>query len=476
MIFNEGQKLNRGKYTIKKRLPEGGGGFGITYLAEDERGNSTVIKTLNYKNKEHDNWEKLKDNFWDEAKILRKFNHQHIVKFYDFFIHDQEHEDLYCIVMEYIKGENIETYVEKNEFLSEVDALLYIKQIGEALTIVHDKGLLHRDVKPRNIMLRQVDSKTFEAVLIDFGIAREFLPGQRQRHTAHRSEGYAPIEQYEEEAERNVCTDIYALAATLYYMLTKRNPPSAEYREWNLDTRELIKTLIGHAGQVLSVDISPDGKILVSGSIDGTIKTWKLDTFKQIRTFGDCFSSDIINYSRQHINPLIISRDGQTIINGIANSTIKVWCLKTGKTLRTISLPELCYWDTYVNSVCLSPEQAIIASNSQEEIKVWDFDSGELRHNLTGHCGMVYCLAISPDGQTLASGCEDYTIKLWNLKTGELIYTLGDDQSEFRGDTSPVYSVAFSPDGQTLISGQRNGMIKIWRVPLKSVSSDTIPS
>lgn len=157
---------------------------------------------------------------------------------------------------------------------------------------------------------------------------------------------------------------------------------------------------------------------------------------------------------RESVNAVAFNPDGQTFVSASSDHTIKLWGLETVELLHTFS--------QHTEAVCLSPDQGIIASNSQEQIQVWGFDSGELRHNLTGHGGIFYCLAISPDGQTLASGCEDYTIKLWNLKTGELIYTLGDDQSEFRGDTSPVYSVAFSPDGQTLISGQRNGMIKIW--------------
>ena len=82
---------------------------------------------------------------------------------------------------------------------------------------MHSKGLLHRDVKPQNIMVHQL---TGEAVLIDFGIARELSQNPNKTHTSIVSEGYAPIEQYLPKAQRSAATDIYGLAATLYTLLT----------------------------------------------------------------------------------------------------------------------------------------------------------------------------------------------------------------------------------------------------------------
>ena len=87
----------------------------------------------------------------------------------------------------------------------------YIDQIGQALECVHERRLLHRDVKPSNIILRQ---KTKEAVLIDFGLAREFQLGKIRTMTASKTEGYAPIEQYERRGDFGYYTDVYALAAT----------------------------------------------------------------------------------------------------------------------------------------------------------------------------------------------------------------------------------------------------------------------
>jgi serine/threonine protein kinase len=135
------------------------------------------------------------------------------------------------MVMEYIDGEDLEKRRERNRgCLPEVEALRYIQQIGNALIVVHNQGLLHRDVKPQNIMLR---SGTSEAVLIDFGIAREFTPNLTQTHTKFVSDSFAPIEQYYDQAKRGAYTDVYALAATLYVLLTGKLPVSATARAAN---------------------------------------------------------------------------------------------------------------------------------------------------------------------------------------------------------------------------------------------------
>ena len=136
--------------------------------------------------------------------------------------------NLWGMAMEYIDGGDLADRLINYGVLNEDEALLYIQQIGEALIVVHQQKLLHRDIKPQNIMLR---SGKKEAVLIDFGIAREFTPNLTQTHTQFLTEGFAPLEQYYKRAERGVYTDIYALAATLYNLLTGKVPTSALDRD-----------------------------------------------------------------------------------------------------------------------------------------------------------------------------------------------------------------------------------------------------
>ncbi|MEH2117895.1 serine/threonine protein kinase [Nostoc sp.] len=221
MAWVLGQQLQSGKYTIEKELGEGG--FGITYLARDDLGRYFVIKTLNDKVQRRPDFTKFQQDFLNEAIKLAKCSHPHIVKI-DEVIYENP---LWCMVMEYISGEDLASRIENQGVLAEKEALCYIQQIGEALIVVHNNGLLHRDLKPQNIMLRSGNSK---AVLIDFGIAREFTPNLTQTHTQVLSDGFAPIEQYDKRAKRGAYTDIYALAATLYSVLTGEIPTLAPLR------------------------------------------------------------------------------------------------------------------------------------------------------------------------------------------------------------------------------------------------------
>jgi WD40 repeat protein len=111
-----------------------------------------------------------------------------------------------------------------------------------------------------------------------------------------------------------------------------------------------------------------------------------------------------------------------------------------------------------VDSVAISPDGQTLASGSFDKtIKIWDLRSGELRRTLQGHSESVDSVAISPDGQTLASGSLDKTIKIWDLRSGELRRTL-------QGHSDWVSSVTISPDGRTLASGSEDKTIKIWDI------------
>jgi serine/threonine protein kinase len=232
MGWLSGQQLQDGKYTIEKELGEGG--FGITYRARDNQGNYVVIKTLNDAIQKRADFAKFQQDFLNEAIKLAKCSHPHIVQIYE-VIHEN---DLWCMVMEYIDGEDLGSLVENQGILSESEALRYIQQIGSALTVVHDNGLLHRDIKPQNIMLRSGKS---EAVLIDFGIAREFSQNLTQTHTQMLADGFAPIEQYDKKAKRGAFTDVYALAATLYSVLTGELPTISPMRAIGTELEEAKK-------------------------------------------------------------------------------------------------------------------------------------------------------------------------------------------------------------------------------------------
>ena len=222
MGWAKGQALYGDRYVIERVLKQGG--FGITYLANNQHKQPVVIKTLKDDFLNDLEYGELKNrllrDFEREATRLAICTHPHIVQIENVFFEGE----LPCIAMEYVEGEDLKQRVKERGVLPESEALLYMRQIGEALMVVHSKGLLHRDLKPHNIVVR---SRQREAVLLDFGIAREFVAGVTQTHSIYATHGFAPKEQYDQRSKRGEYTDVYGLAATLYFLLTGLIPPPA---------------------------------------------------------------------------------------------------------------------------------------------------------------------------------------------------------------------------------------------------------
>jgi serine/threonine-protein kinase len=168
-----GKTLQSGKYTLEQEL--GRGGFGVTFKATHHYlDQPVVIKTLNESLQLHSDFARFQRLFHDEARRLAVCIHPNIVRVSDFFVE----AGWPYMVMDYVPGPTLQAVVFSGQPLSEATAIDYIRQVGEALKVVHQKSLLHRDIKPDNIILRQ---GTQEVVLIDFGIARSLHPTQLKR-------------------------------------------------------------------------------------------------------------------------------------------------------------------------------------------------------------------------------------------------------------------------------------------------------
>ncbi|MCY7275463.1 MAG: serine/threonine protein kinase, partial [Phormidesmis sp. CAN_BIN44] len=247
-----GKTLQGGKYTLNAEL--GRGGFGITFKATHHYLNQVVvIKTLNEALRTDRNFPEFQRKFQDEARRLAMCVHPNIVRVSDFFLED----GLSFMVMDYIPGATLEEWVFPDRPLPEATAIHYIRQIGSALQVVHQNGLLHRDIKPQNIILKE---GTQQVVLIDFGISREFTPGSTQTHTNMISSGYAPIEQYFAQEKRSPATDVYGLAATLYALLTAQIPTASILRDRQpmIDPRSLQPHLSASVNQAIMQGMALD--------------------------------------------------------------------------------------------------------------------------------------------------------------------------------------------------------------------------
>ena len=214
---------------------------------------------------------------------------------------------------------------------------------------------------------------------------------------------------------------------------------------WDINSRMCIKTLNGHTDSILLIAITLDGKTIISGSNDKTIKFWDIQS-------GECINTLEGHYSG--VSSIVIAPDEKTIISNGSNYAITLWdkqsCEYIKKTLQ---------WHTsYVNSVAITPDGKIIISGSDDNtIKLWDVKSGECINTLEGHTNAINSVVITSDGKTIISGSDDNTIKLWDIKSGECLNTL-------KAHSGSINSVAITPDGKTIIIGSSDKNVKIWNI------------
>lgn len=214
----------------------GAGGMSVTYCA-CTRLEPVVLKQFNptQANRKGLDMEKERKKFAEEAYKLRELKHPNIVRVGN-ILEDEESKDVF-LVMELLRGITLEEYLQRlGKPMPEQEAYKMLTPIFYALETVHKEHLVYRDVKPSNIMV--CDDGTMK--LIDFGSARN---EDNYTKTAFLTEGYAPPEQYDPYGNQGSWTDVYALCATLYRMITGKKPPtpSLRYRRDRLEMPENLK-------------------------------------------------------------------------------------------------------------------------------------------------------------------------------------------------------------------------------------------
>lgn len=230
-VLSSGSVL-QGRYAVGRVI--GKGGFGVTYLAYDIKHDEKIAVKEYYpygialRNPEStivsvsteeaaDIFKSGAEKFYDEARLVAAFNgNPSIVSVYDFFY---ENDTVYY-TMEYLEGQTLKDYVEKNGVITSEQAVYIAEKISSALMTAHSANILHRDVSPDNIMICS-DGKV---KLLDFGAARQVVANASQSLSVILKQGFAPLEQYQKKGRQGPWTDIYSLGATLYFALTKDIP------------------------------------------------------------------------------------------------------------------------------------------------------------------------------------------------------------------------------------------------------------
>jgi WD40 repeat protein/energy-coupling factor transporter ATP-binding protein EcfA2 len=204
--------------------------------------------------------------------------------------------------------------------------------------------------------------------------------------------------------------------------------------------------LEGDEAAFVSVSLSPDGRLLASGSADGSIKLWDVATGRPIKTL------------TRHIDAVHVvsfSPDGQLLaFASSASHTVKLWDITTSTEIFSSN-----QYDSDGNGnkgISFSLDGRLFAYASNKTIRLLNVERREEIPELVGHQDSVNGISFSPDGKMLASGSLDGTVKLWNLATSQVIDTL--DGGNW------VFAVSFSPDGKMLAAGANGGGIKLWNL------------
>jgi WD40 repeat protein len=463
-----------GRYQVMRLLSEKSG-FGKIYEAFE----GPIPKIVKILREDHNKNPKVVELFQQEANVLGHLDHPGIPKvepdgYFQFFPRGAK-QPLHGIVMEKIEGPNLRQWMQQqgNHPIGEQQALDWLKQLVEILHLVHQKNYFHRDIKPENIMVRP----SGQLVLIDFGTAREMTytylaaVGGTCGVTKVSSAGYTPPEQ--EKGHAVPQSDFYALGRTIVYLLTgKELTDRAIYDSLNDEVlwrdyaqqispqfANFIDKLIAHkaANRPKNTQEILDSLAVLSQNAIAP-KPGYPSMMPSARSL-----SQIAAASTQ-----ILPSDRSWLIGGVLALLVGWGGYSVWRYYRAV--PQIAIAETlsptktfighssFINCLVFSPDGQLLASGSADKtIKIWEVATGSVIRTLKGHTGFVNFLAISPDGQLLVSASADRTIKVWNLATGQAIRTL-------KGHAGFVNFLAISPDGQLLVSASADQTIKVWNL------------
>ncbi|OCQ90436.1 serine/threonine protein kinase [Nostoc sp. MBR 210] len=467
-------RLLRGHYRVIKVLSDEGG-FGRTYLAEDvdKLNEWCVVKQFAPKVQEAAAIKKAISLFQEEAKRLQHLGeHPQIPALLAYF----EQDNYLFLVQQFIDGQNLLQELRQGITYNETQVMRFLLDLLPVLKFIHDRGVIHRDIKPQNIIRRRSDGKL---ILIDFGASKQLTATVHTKlGTTIGSHGYTPIEQMQ-DGQAYPASDLYSLGVTCFHLLTGNAPSKLWMQQgysWVKSWRRYLPnanttriTISSKLGKVLDKLLTTDIKqrYQAADQVLEDLKKQSLASPTSTSSFASASTLLTVPGSQQKLLAFKFNDNWQKLL--LVNVVVillglgGIWYFQFLPKLDTTAVSEnLDQPKTFrghasdVNSVAFAPNGQILASGSDDQtIKLWNLATGTEISTLKGHLKWIWAIAFHPDGKILASGSADKTVKLWNLATAEEIRTL-------TGHTDGVAAVAFSPNSQTLASASLDQTIKLW--------------
>lgn len=490
--------LLRERYRAVK--PLGRGGFGRTFLAVDEDKPSKprcAIKQFFPLSQGTSSSEKAAELFNREAVRLDELGKHPQIP--ELLAHFQQERYQY-LVQEFIEGENLQQELARNGPFSESQIRSLLNDLLPVLQFVHSRSVIHRDIKPPNIIRRCISQPsiiytyptvTGELVLVDFGAAK-LVEGLRETGTVIGSPEFVAPEQIRGQAV--YASDLYSLGVTCIYLLTQVSPFDLfdinqdawvwrDFLKVQIDPKlamildktiepslsrryksatEVLQDLQPHQGTGAGTPPLPAPAIsvpqrmpAVQNPVPATVAGTIIPVPQRQRVFPArsptwrCVHT-LVGHSNA-VTSVAFTPDGETLASGSEDKTIEIWKLDAGKRWYTLT-----GHSDWVTCVAFSPDGRTLASSGRDKtIQIWDLNKGKWWYALRGHADRVSAVAFSPNSQVLASSSRDKTVQLWDLNKGRWMSTL-------TGHAEGVEAVAFSAGGEFLASASRDKTVRLW--------------
>ena len=469
----------------------GAGGFGTVFHCRDLYGRTDVaIKTLHVADLDRN-----LDEIFAEAHTLRQLDHPGIIRAYDHSFADTSKQERPYFVLEYFPGETLEAVIKRLGSLSLKDMLSIAVQIADAVDAAHKQGILHRDLKPGNVMIAK-NKKEWAVKVIDFGLAvrTKVATTASLQLSAYqgtvRDASFTGTLEYASPEQRGKLpgikvgprSDIFSLGKTCLYILF--NTLEVKSKHWAMlpePHRDVAQTLLEKATdediqdrprsmkelrdslmelrEQLTItrpqpSPSPKPPRVVAKPIPKkrpqaqynfedarrfALRNWKWGILPAIGSIVLLFVAVSLFYSR------VLPQVGKGVKDSAVGNSVEV----------TTYVGRLEGHTNPVTCVAYSPDGTRLVSGSYDcSIRIWDANNGKALKTYTGHGGIVRSVVYSPDGRKIASGGSDKLVQIWDSSNGQILQTLGDK-------FAPVFGVAFSPNGTQIAVGSMEPIIRI---------------
>jgi WD40 repeat protein len=450
----------------------GSGGMGIVLRALDvclQR--QVALKVLDPRYAKN---EVARSRFIREARAAAAITHENVVAVH----HVEKHrEELPYLVMRLVSGQSLQDLLDKRGALTAHEILRIGQQVASGLAAAHQAGLIHRDIKPANILL---EADTDKVLLTDFGLARAvedskltqsgFVPG-------------TPLYMSPEQARGEMLdhrSDLFSLGSVLYAMATG-NPPFQGSSPFVV-LREVTETR-----QKPVHAVNPKIPEELAGLIDQLLEKDPKNRLQSAAEIADVMGAILARLPVDHESQTKLPRNNRRLVRYSTN-----WWTRNGSWVAVILLgfngvllaSELAKWTQWtvigqrgssnefgppprailagktgtIWSVAITPDGETLAMALDDgSIKLWDLKTGQIQATIDrAHHGPIWCVRFSPDGSKFATASDDGTFQVWNTKTHKNIHRIP--------LATGIRAVAFSPDGTRLITGSRNGVIRFYDV------------